>query len=533
VTTAKANNPLSSLTEQPKAAVTPNDLLDKMYSGLSGRHGSAFNFEIREKTRVTENGEKIKTQVWVPTEINERFFAALLTQEANQEDPAVFDQDENWWYRFQPRLGFYSAVKGEARQEKLSSMLFDIAKKCRELDAPVDVSPLEFKFRKTSVLAPVVTKAIGIAAVKGDYWERPMLMVPVRNGVDSIEDGVLHPHSADWHYRGVIGADYEPTANCPRWIEFVNGALDNVDDRELLQRIFGLLMVGVNFLQIMVLMYGEAQSGKGTIARVMASLVGKENTATLRTDKLSERFELGRLRHKLLLYGPDVSQDFLNVSGAYLLKCITGEDPISPEYKNSNAVPAAQAVHGLPVVTSNSRLRVRFEGDKTAWKRRLVALNFGKAVSDIDRINSLSEILMDSEASGILNYALDGVRLLAKDGCRLGLTDRQKQVRDSLLDESKSYVAFAREGVFEDEMGQLTADQAWRGYVNFFTARGWSPAIPQVFGTGFKQVVVDLFGITQSHDLEDAVRKTCRGWHGLKLSSRNRTRIYADRDFAC
>jgi P4 family phage/plasmid primase-like protien len=515
----KHHKPLAALSEQCKesVAVTPNDLLDQQYPGLSEKYGAAFNFQIQQRTRITEGRGKMKIEVWVPTEMNERYFAALVTQEANLMDPAVFDQDENWWYRFQPRVGFYTPIRSEALHENLSATLFDLAKKCRELDAPVDVSPLEFKFRKTSVVAPIVTKAMGIAAVKGDYWERPSLMVPVQNGIYEIESETLYPHSPDFHYRGVIAAAYSPEAQCPQWTDFVNGALEHADDRVLLQKVFGLLMIGRNLAQIMVLMFGEAQSGKGTIARVMTSLVGKENTAMLRSDKLHERFELGRLRHKLLLYGPDVSQDFLNVSGAYLLKSITGEDPISPEYKNSNAVPAAQPIHGLPLVTCNSRLRIRFEGDKEAWRRRLVPIQFSKSVSQEKRINSLSEILMEREGSGILNYALQGVLLIAASDCDLALTERQRAVRDELLDESESYVAFAREGLYEHEVGQLTVNDAWRSYVEFCSARGWAPATPRAFGGGFKQAVADLYGLTQRHDIKSGLGPDQRGWYGLSL----------------
>jgi hypothetical protein len=82
---------------------------------------------------------------------------------------------------------------------------------------------------------------------------------------------------------------------------------------------------------------------------------------------------MGRHRHKLLLYGPDVDENFLSNQGAALLKAITGEDPISPEYKNSIMVPAATPIKASVMMTANSRLRVRFQGDKPAWRRRLIA----------------------------------------------------------------------------------------------------------------------------------------------------------------
>lgn len=523
-TATKPNKPLAALADDPAPVETPNDLLDQEYPGLSEKLGMAFDFVIKKRTYADTQGQTHRREMWIPTDLNERFFAALLTEEANKTDPAVFDQEENRWFRFDSGVGFYCPVKPEVLQEKLAVLLFDIAKKCRQMDVPVDVHPLEFKFRKTSTLAPIVTKAIGIACVKGDFWDRPPLLVPLRNGIYDLEENCMYRHSPFCHFRGVIEADYNLKAGCPRWRDFVSGALDQEDDRVLLQKIFGLLMMGKNVPQIMLLMCGKPQSGKGTIARIMSSLVGTENTGTLRTDRLNERFELGRLRHKLLIYGPDVSENFLNVAGAHLLKCITGEDPISPEYKNSNATPAAKPIPGLPVVTSNSNLRIRFEGDKDAWRRRLVVIRFENGIEEADRIVSLSETLMREEGSGILNYALEGVKMLLKDDCNVRLTERQQHVRDKLLDESESYVAFAREGIIQHDAFQLTTDQAWKGYVNFCTSKGWAPVTPQRFRTGFNQAVVDVYAITQSHDLQTS-SGTCRGWYGIKLLASRRSGI--------
>src|SRR6478609_6687050 len=73
--------------------------------------------------------------------------------------------------------------------------------------------------------------------------------------------------------------------------------------------------------------------------RVIVGIIGATNVGTLRPDLLAERFELGRLLGKSLLYGADVPDNFLNCKGASVLKALTGGDPATLELKLSNERP--------------------------------------------------------------------------------------------------------------------------------------------------------------------------------------------------
>jgi len=99
------------------------------------------------------------------------------------------------------------------------------------------------------------------------------------------------------------------------------------EDVELLQRWCGLALIGINLAQRLIILTGTAGGGKGTFIRVLNGIIGPTNVGTLRPDLLCERFELGRLLGKSLLYGADVAENFLNCKGASVLKALTGGDP--------------------------------------------------------------------------------------------------------------------------------------------------------------------------------------------------------------
>jgi phage/plasmid-associated DNA primase len=221
----------------------------------------------------------------------------------------------------------------------------------------------------------------------------------------------------------------------------------------------------------------------------------------------------------MLLVAPDVPVNFLNVAGAHLVKAITGQDPISEEHKNSNYTPPSRPIEGLPLVTTNTRLKLRLESDSGAWRRRLVLIPFeGESVPEHLRITDLDKELLDQEGPGILNWALAGLHAFREDNYLLRMTGRQEAIRDALLQESESHVSFVRECLVADRSGTVTSEAAYRSYLRFCQSREWPPMSVKVFGERVKEVIVSEFGVTQSHDLS-RLGGRARGWRGISLTA--------------
>ena len=59
-----------------------------------------------------------------------------------------------------------------------------------------------------------------------------------------------------------------------------------------LQKLFGMFLSGINFLQKILILQGAPQSGKSVLAAVARLLIGAANCEELRTSHLGDRFEL-------------------------------------------------------------------------------------------------------------------------------------------------------------------------------------------------------------------------------------------------
>ena len=285
------------------------------------------------------------------------------------------------------------------------------------------------------------------------------------------------------------------------------------DEIELLQRWCGLALVGVNMAQRFVILTGTAGGGKGTLIRVVNGIIGPGNVGTLRPDLLGERFELGRLLGKSLLYGADVPDNFLNCKGASVLKALTGGDPVTLEFKGSNERPEIVCRFNA-IVTCNSRLTVHLEGDAEAWRRRLVIIEYLKA-KPANVIADLSEQILRDEGSGVLNWMLEGLDKIRADGWQLRLTPAQQRVVDDLLLESEGDVVFAKECLERDGTESLTVADCYDRYVAFCNERGWAAMAKRKFSNSIGDTVTRLYGLTVRHDIQDRAGKPQRGWKGI------------------
>jgi P4 family phage/plasmid primase-like protien len=291
-------------------------------------------------------------------------------------------------------------------------------------------------------------------------------------------------------------------------------ALD-ADELDLLQRACGLFLIGENLAQRILLLIGTAGGGKGTFIRVLRGIIGADNVGALRTRLLCERFELGRCLCKTLLYGADVPDDFLNHRGASILKALTGGDPVTLEFKNSNEAPSILCNFNV-IVTCNSRLTVHLEGDTGAWRRRLVIVEYRNPQPE-KVIVDLSEQILAREASGVLNWMLEGFEKIRADSYQLHLTPAQQKTVDDLLLESESHVIFVRESLTRDSEEQLTVADCYAAYVHFCNEHGWRAMTRNKFGAVIGDTVVHQLGITTRHDVPDDKGKDQRGWKGVRL----------------
>ena len=439
--------------------------------------------------------------------INERYFAGHFHAPGN----ILYEPAEKLFYGYEETTGIWRRESDDHIREAVSAAVLDYGRRTGlSLDSKISVARMNG-----------IVHALRAIGEQRDAFKAARDFVHVQNGVIRFpEDGnvILTEFRRDDYSRNRSPVAFDEAAECPQFYnDLLRAALPD-DDIALLQCLLGLAIAGVNPAQRLVILDGNAATGKTQIARIFQALVGAENCTQVRTALLNERFEIFRYIGKTLLLAPDVQGDFLNRAGASVLKALVGGDPLTAEAKGGNGGFDIDGNFNV-LITSNTRLRVRLDGDTGAWRRRLIILRF-EGKSPTRRIPNFAEKLIAEEGAGILRWALAGLlrarEQLAATG-DLFLTPTQKERVEALLSESDSIRRFVAECTATGN-GNVTSHELVESYFHFCSTNEWTPQPVRIVERTLADVILETHGQSRAQDIGRA-GKSVRGWRNVILNT--------------
>lgn len=370
----------------------------------------------------------------------------------------------------------YDTESGLWRKQTVAWLKLVLSRYIKQHGDKAEIADIGHKL-SNGVVGGVITWLRGHAE-KVDPFNGKHRAIHLRNGMLDLNAAppVLKQFSQYHYSRNQSPIVYDPAATCPR---FLNDLLRQVlkdADIELLQRWAGMALMGSNLAQRILIQTGPGGSGKSTFASVIEKIIGTENVAMLRTTHLGGRFELAGYYNKSLLSGKDVSGDFLDDRGAHVLKALVGGDQLDAEKKGGSSFPLRGNFN--VIISTNTRLKVRLEGDHSAWRRRLLIVEYGERPAGVKTLPGFDDTLVREEGAGIVNWMVEGlVRLLREikaDGC-VKLSTVQADRIENLLAESESVSVFARKCIIRSESDDVTVDEIVSHYNQYCITRGWLP----------------------------------------------------------
>ncbi len=443
------------------------------------------------------------------TSINQNFWAGLF----DYDNIVIFEPDEKQFYQYEHDNGLYKTISENSIKREISNRILSVSRQKNLLS-------LEKKVTNSS-LDNIVKLLKGISE-KRNAFNKDKKIVHLVNGVIEFKDNGesdFCSFSPEYFSRNQCPIPFDPSAACTRFLnDFLYQAL-NSDAVELVQKYTGLCLIGNNIVQKMLIFDGKPGCGKTTLALIIQSLVGQVNVTELRTNHLNSRFELFRYLKKKLLVGVDVPGEFLSKKGAHKIKGLIGGDWFDAEQKGGTASFPIQG-NFCVLITSNSRLRVKLDGDTGAWRRRLLIVRFeGPAPEKI--IPGLKDILIREEGSGILNWALQGLKMVLKDIEAYGdiqLSETQKKTVEGLLAENDSLRYFLMEKVVHDPDADLSTTEIIEAYAEYCPLKGWNPKPITIIQRELQSLVLELFATSKSNSIKRDGKST-RGFRRVTFKT--------------
>ncbi|MEV6124308.1 phage/plasmid primase, P4 family [Streptomyces sp. NPDC052077] len=312
-------------------------------------------------------------------------------------------------------------------------------------------------------------------------------IVACQNGLLRIRDRALLPHGPGFFNLVSVPFAYDPDATAPSWEAFLSQIWpDDPDAVAALQEWFGYVLSGRTDQQKIMLLVGPSRSGKGTIARVLKMLVGKENLAGPTLAGLGTNFGLSTLVGKPLaviadarLSGNDNSQVVER------LLTISGEDTIDIDRKYRQ--PWTGKLPTRLMILSNEL--PHFGDSSGVIARRFVLLNM--TVSWLGKEDPTLTDRLAAEMPGIINWALDGLARLQRTG-RITEPASSREAVTTMQDTASPTSAFIRERCATGPACSVPVDALWSVWREWAEDNGVRPGTKQVFGRNLLSVIPQL-----------------------------------------
>lgn len=259
-------------------------------------------------------------------------------------------------------------------------------------------------------------------------------------------DGLRHTqrHSnPNWFSSVVLNYKYNPVAKCPEFLAFLDKVIPDKPSQDVIQEWFGYCLTRDTDLRAMLILYGEARTGKSTLSNILEALVGPQNRSAVPLEGFWDRFAAQQTIGKLVNFCGDSKKIDSLAEG--VIKRFTGGDTILVDRKYRD--PVSCKMTAKIIVATNVFPKIKDITD-ALWDRFIVVpMNVRLQDHEIDLSLLGSEKTswpLRKELPGIFNWAIEGLKRLRRNG-RFTLSQQLEQTKTRARHENCSATQFVDE----------------------------------------------------------------------------------------
>lgn len=240
--------------------------------------------------------------------------------------------------------------------------------------------------------------------------------IVLSNGTLDISDWRNPTFHKDTYFRDDFSTiyfdyQYDINAECPNFNKYLSSTFEgNPENIKTIQEMFGYCLTSSTKHEKIFFFYGEGGSGKSVLIDTLKTLVTDSNYASVPMSLLDKSFLRAGLKDKILNFSTEECPRLVKDSAINWLKAISSGDSIEAQFKNKdtfNFKPFCKlvfAMNDLPQI----------ENFDDALQRRFIIIPFNKKFRGNEIDLELKEGKLHNEMSGILQFAIKGLKRLAE-----------------------------------------------------------------------------------------------------------------------
>ena len=463
--------------DNPQYSDTEQNVRDKYRSFVkAANQGRVVNFGtavfIAKKYKVFL---PVDLQSWKGNKVTDRANAEVIAEELKGE--WLFVHDMKSWYYYDHQTGLWQQDK----MKKIYTAILEITQRIIKQNNEERTDASSFFIKNAFALENIdnIRKALEIASsilpAMICEFDKEIKFVAVKNGVLDLEKIRIIPHNPDYKLTFALNANFNTQAAAPAWLKFLNDVQPESEMQDFIQRLMGATLLGANDIQKFPVFYGRGGNGKSVFVDAIVSLfdelsVKLPTSALMMNNNNNDKTqnELFRARAARFLYATETAQN--NTLNESVIKDITGGEKITARALYKETIEYYPRF--VPFLIGNYRPNIK-TADYGTW-RRVLLIPWNVEIAPEKRIDKTKLIMsFMSEADGVLNWVLDGVRKFNYSGLNIPMdvtaaTEEYKSDSDLIGEFISSEIRFYAKG----QGVPLPVNAAFKSFKLFLEANG-------------------------------------------------------------
>lgn len=395
--------------------------------------------------------------------------------------------------------GIWQPDTGNLRAMKccmdLANLMYAFALEIKDEDKRKAYIKYSSRWQSHSIRVNILKDAQVHHPISYGSFDADIYIFNCRNGTLHIDTGEFTEHRSTDLLTKISPVVYDPTAYSERFATYIDEIMSGDADRaKFLQKILGYGLTGDTRHECMTILYGvTTRNGKGTLCESVLKVLGdygcasRPETIAMKsyTNGSQPSEDVARLAGVRFVNIPEPGKGM--VLDAAKVKAMTGNDTLNARFLHENSFDFQPQfkiyvnTNFLPVINDMTL----FSSD------RIIIIPFDRHFDEQSRDTTLKRRFAEEGVqSAILNWLLEGYRLLQKEG--LYLPQSVKDATDRYQHDSDKMVLFFEDNLVEDATAEEPTSKVYARFKGWCHENGCYPESMKNFKQGlqaFAQVV--------------------------------------------
>jgi putative DNA primase/helicase len=345
--------------------------------------------------------------------------------------------------------------------------------------------------------------------------------IPLLNGVLDVDaflnerEPVLLPHSPDRFITHLLPARFDPEADSVEARAVRQQLLPDAKTLEVLQEVFGYCLVPGNEYKVIVILYGETDTGKSVICSMLTAMLGENSTSCVSLSSMCSDNKFGLLPMVGKLVNITEETGITDKVAEDVIKKISSGSPVDVHRKNKGQL------HWRPttklVFASNTLPRISDHSD--ASHNRILLFPFKVRIPKSEQTVGMNDPqFWKDQADGLLQWALMGLVKLRGRGRFQPAPEMVAEVQEYQR-ASQPIREFLTDTLVADPAGSVCSTALHNKYISTWEEKRGKPLGFELFATEVKRVFPKAIkdkDATSTSSGPTTGRRT-RKWRGIRF----------------